>query len=100
MASAARLLRIFRSFVSYRGELVSSYERPLTLKEVRAFAKPFKTETSRSFGLPASRLFNFLGFETGRLIRYEDALLRNANPIFRAYATVVVFRIVKTEWVA
>ena len=80
----SRLLRMVRSWIPYRSEEVSDYERPLTDPELRAFASAFREYRSRAFSLPFINLVQvvpLLQRFVMPLYRIDAALLRRTRAL-------------------
>jgi hypothetical protein len=90
----SKLMTVARSFFPATPALASRYERPLTLKDIRLFAMPFRIEVLRAFGLPASRILGHFRMKDHGVPRAEDWLLRRCG-FLKKFATFVVFRVVK-----
>jgi SAM-dependent methyltransferase len=93
----SRLVRRIRSWIPYRAPDVSPFERPLTDRELRDFARPFSAYRARAFRLPHVAVGEALPFISKRpalLYRLDGALLR-LLPGLAHYAGVRVIEVVK-----
>lgn len=91
------MIRFLRSLIPYRAPDISPYERPLTDRELRAFAAPYTSVRTRAFGLPfvaVAPLVPWLRRQTDRLYRADAFLLRRL-PLLRHSAGIRVLEVRK-----
>lgn len=91
------IIRFLRSLIPYRAPDISPYERPLTDRELRAFAAPYTSVRTRAFGLPFVAVAPFVPWlrrQTDRLYRADACLLR-CLPLLRHYAGIRVLEVRK-----
>ncbi|HEX9425677.1 MAG TPA: class I SAM-dependent methyltransferase [Pyrinomonadaceae bacterium] len=94
----SKLFAWVRHFFPRRGD-VSPFERPLTDREIRDFARRYKYR-ARTFQLPLSSVANLLPFWRGPAVRfcaYLDTYLLRLFPPLTYYGTVKVFEMVKED---
>jgi SAM-dependent methyltransferase len=73
------LVRFLRSLIPYRAPDISPFERPLTDRELQAFAAPFASVRTRAFGLPfvaAAQLLPWCRTRMDAFYRADAWLLR------------------------
>lgn len=94
----SNFIKFLRGLIPYRSPDVSSFERPLTDKELATYAKEFSSYRSKAFFLPTTSLVNVVPPLRKRLIRtcYRmDAAILQHLPSLAYYATVRVIEMVK-----
>jgi len=94
----SKLLARLRKVFPQHGD-VSPFERPLTDREIEAFAMPYK-HRARTFQLPLSRIAHVLRVENERAIEFcarVDSYLLRRFPSLVYYGAVKVFEMVKPQ---
>jgi SAM-dependent methyltransferase len=92
-------MRFVRRLIPYRSPDISPYERPLTDRELRSFAKGLSVTRSRAFCLPhvlVGERLPFIRKHYGALYRTEAALLRKV-PGLGYYAGIRVLEVTKAR---
>ena len=93
----SRTLKFIRGLIPYRAPDVSPFERPLTGRELREFAKGFSSYRSRAFSLPFVNLAAVVPFMKRWLFdayRLDGAILKRV-PFLAHFAAVRVIELVK-----
>jgi SAM-dependent methyltransferase len=93
----SRVLRTIRKMIPYRAPDVSPFERPLTLSELRDFARRFNTDSMRAFSLPfvsVAGVTPLLRRHIDSAYRIDRAALRNF-PILAPLAGIRVLALSK-----
>lgn len=91
------VLRALRRLIPYRAPDISPFERPLTDREVQAFARRFSGVRTRAFGLPHVKLGQLLPY----VRRYADWLYRSDRkaldrfPRLQRYAGIRVIELTR-----
>jgi SAM-dependent methyltransferase len=93
----SRVVRFLRSLVPYQAPDISPYERPLTDRELEAFAAPFASVRTRAFGLPYVQAAQLLPVIRNRMapLYASDAALLRRFPSLRYYAGIRVVEVTK-----
>ena len=93
----SRIIRFLRSLIPYRAPDISPFERPLTDRELRAFAQPFSSSRVRPFLLPhvqVGQVLPILKNQWRRLYAVDAALLR-LLPFLQHFAGIRVIEVMK-----
>jgi SAM-dependent methyltransferase len=90
-------VRFVRSLIPYHAPDVSPFERPLTDRELSAFATPFSTRRVRAFTLPHVALGQVLPWIKGKVqwLYRTDATLLARFPALQYYAGIRVIEVTK-----
>lgn len=94
----SRLIRFVRSLIPYRAPDVSPFERPLTDRELRGFARAFSSARVRPFLLPHVQLGQVLPVVKSfwRPLYALDAALLRAFPMLNHFAGIRVIEVTKS----
>jgi SAM-dependent methyltransferase len=94
----SRLVKAIRSLIPYQSPDVSPFERPLTDRELKHYAREFSTYRSKAFTLPTTNLINVIPPLSRRYLhscfRIDAAVLKRF-PALAFYATVRVIELIK-----
>ncbi|MEE4250232.1 MAG: class I SAM-dependent methyltransferase [Alcanivoracaceae bacterium] len=93
----SKVIKFIRNLIPYEQPDLSPYERPLTDKELKHYAKNFSGYKSREFSLPFVNLMGVLGLPEGitRPAQKLDRALLNNIGLLRRYASVQVVEMTK-----
>lgn len=93
----SKFIRFVRGLIPYQAPDVSPFERPLTDKQLKTFAKEFTSYKSRAFSLPFVNLVEVLGLPDKHFhsaVKVDGKFL-SGNSFLNYYATVRVVEMIK-----
>jgi 2-polyprenyl-3-methyl-5-hydroxy-6-metoxy-1,4-benzoquinol methylase len=94
----SRMLRVVRKLIPYKQKDVSSYEYPLSNKDIAILVQPFESYRAKNFQLPFMRVVRIFRWYRWLPQLYKaDRRLLDRYPVLGHYATVRVLELTKAR---